>query len=210
LKTSEFPGLEFLVYESGALTKLSYSGAPHYYSKRGIKNLVFLTPIMPATKTRKTRFNEDERFMRLAIAQARSGIARGGPFGCVVARRGRVIARASNTVVRDSDATAHAEVKAIRAAGAELDTPFLSECTLYSTCEPCPMCFAASHWARIPRIVFGASIADATRAGFNEMRAPAAVLKNLTGEKIVLRGGVLRGECVALFKEWKRAGGKKY
>jgi len=158
---------------------------------------------------------EDEKFMRLAIAQARRGIACGeGPFGCVIVRKNKVknevVARAYNSVVCDDDATAHAEVKAIRAAGAALGTPFLCDCVLYSTCEPCPMCFSACWWARVARVVYGSEIATAAAAGLNELRVSVDALNRAGGGKISLRGGVLRGECAALFKEWKAAGGKKY
>ncbi len=72
------------------------------------------------------------------------------------------------------------------------------------------MCFAACHWARVPRIVYGSSLKDAVAAGLNEIRVSDAKLKKIDGEKTVLKGGVLRRECVALFKEWKRLGGKPY
>jgi tRNA(Arg) A34 adenosine deaminase TadA len=153
----------------------------------------------------------DERVMRLAVNEARAGIrAGGGPFGCVITRRGRVIAAAHNTVVRDSDATAHAEIKAIRAASSRLRKIFLDDCTVYATGEPCPMCFAACWWARVPRIVYGSPIAAAAAAGLNELRVSVDALNRAGGKKMVLRGGVLRRECASLFAEWKRAGGKKY
>ena len=90
--------------------------------------------------------NDDEGYLRQAIEVCRQGIAAGqSPFGAVIVRERRVIAAAHNTVWRDNDPTAHAEVNALRAAASALKTIDLGGCTLYSTCEPCPMCLAASH-----------------------------------------------------------------
>ena len=149
----------------------------------------------------------EAELMRLAIEQARAGIAAGqSPFGAVVARDGAVIAAAHNTVWRDVNPTAHAEINGLRAAAAALATIKLAGCTLYSTCEPCPMCLAASHWAKVDRVVYGATIADAAAAGFSELHVAAAELTALGGSPLRVEGGLLRDECAALFAEWKRAG----
>jgi tRNA(Arg) A34 adenosine deaminase TadA len=100
------------------------------------------------------------------------------------------------------DITAHAEVTAIRRACAALGAIDLAGCTIYSTCEPCPMCFSACHWARIDRVVYGASIDDARRAGFNELSISNEQMKRLGGSPIVIVGGVLRAQCASLFDEW--------
>src|SRR6516165_9769852 len=111
----------------------------------------------------------DADYMRLAIRKAQESIAAGqSPFGAVIIKDGEVVAATHNTVWRDSDPTAHAEVNCIRAAASALRLIDLSGCEMYSTCEPCPMCLSAIHWARIDRVVFGATIADAALAGFNE------------------------------------------
>src|SRR5262245_39005406 len=117
----------------------------------------------------------DEDAMRLAIAACRRGIAAGqSPFGSVIlGPDGQVVAEGYNTVWADTDPTAHAEVNTIRLAAGALGRIELSGCTLYSTCEPCPMCLASSHWAALDRVVFGALITDATAAGFREMPIPA-------------------------------------
>jgi tRNA(Arg) A34 adenosine deaminase TadA len=149
----------------------------------------------------------DTEFLRRAVAVCEQGIAAGqSPFGAVVVRDDRVIASAHNTVWRDGDPTAHAEVNALRAAAASLKTPDLSGCTLYSTCEPCPMCLAASHWAKFGRVVFGASIADATAAGFSELPVPASTLAAMGRSPLRVEGGVLREECADLFRKWREAG----
>jgi tRNA(Arg) A34 adenosine deaminase TadA len=117
----------------------------------------------------------DAEFLRLAIGAAREGIASGqSPFGSAIVRGGTVVAVAHNTVWRDTDPTAHAEINCIRAAARALETIDLAGSTLYATCEPCPMCLAAIHWAKIGRVVFGAGIADAAAAGFSELRVGEA------------------------------------
>ena len=147
-------------------------------------------------------------FMRRAIETTRRGIAAGqSPFGSVIVKdEAPVVAATHNTLWRDTDPTAHAEVNCIRAAAKTLGTVDLSGCTLYSTCEPCPMCLAAIHWAKIDRVVFGATIGDAGAAGFNELHVAAADLARMGGSPLAVEGGLLRGECAALFAEWERAG----
>ncbi len=109
-------------------------------------------------------------FLRRAIALATENVlsGKGGPFGAVIVRDGRIVGEGANSVTATLDATAHAEVNAIRAACRSLGTFVLSGCELYSSCEPCPMCLAASHWARLDAIYYGASAADAARAGFDD------------------------------------------
>ena len=148
----------------------------------------------------------EEDAMRRAIEVARRGIAEGqSPFGAAIIRGDELIAAAHNTVWRDGDPTAHAEVNAIRAAARALGTIDLSGTTLCSTCEPCPMCLAATHWARVDRGVFGARIADAAAAGFRELAVDAALLAKLGKSPLVVRGGLLSAEAAGLFDEWKAA-----
>src|SRR5574341_2624438 len=108
--------------------------------------------------------------MRLAIDMARKGAEQGqSPFGACIVRDDEVVACEHNAVLATMDSTAHAEVQAIRTACRALNTIDLSACTIYSTCEPCPMCFGACHWAKISRIVYGAGIDDALRLGFRQL-----------------------------------------
>ncbi len=149
----------------------------------------------------------DEAYMRLAIEKTREGIAAGqSPFGSVIVRDGQVIAATHNTVWRDGDPTAHAEVNCIRQAARELKTIALRGCTLYSTTEPCPMCLAAIHWAKLERVVYGATIADAAAAGFHELYVAAKELANLGRSPLRVEDGLLREECAALFAEWRATG----
>jgi len=109
-------------------------------------------------------------FLRRAIHLATENVktGRGGPFAAVVVRDGVIVGEGVNTVTASLDPTAHGEVNAIRAAAKALGTFSLAGCELYTSCEPCPMCLAASHWARLDAVYFGASAVDAARAGFDD------------------------------------------
>jgi tRNA(Arg) A34 adenosine deaminase TadA len=149
----------------------------------------------------------DEDLMRLAIRKTQEGIAAGQtPFAAVLAKGGAVVAATYNTVWLTCDPTAHAEVNCIRAAAAALETIDLSGCELFSTTEPCPMCLSAIHWAKITRVVFGATIADAAAAGFYELHVDAKMLAEMGRSHLCVEGGLLHADCVALFEEWRRAG----
>jgi tRNA(Arg) A34 adenosine deaminase TadA len=104
--------------------------------------------------------------IRLSIEGVRSG--RGGPFGCVVVRGGKVVGRGSNQVTSTCDPTAHAEIVAIREACRALGTFKLPDCELYASCEPCPMCLSAIYWARIPVVHYGNTRQDAAAVGFDD------------------------------------------
>lgn len=146
-------------------------------------------------------------YMRLAIEKTREGIDAGqSPFGSVIVRDGKVVAVTHNTVWLTTDPTAHAEVNCIRSAAKALNTIFLHGCTLYSTTEPCPMCLSAIHWAKIERVVFGATIGDAAAAGFHELFVPAKDLAALGKSPLKVESGLLQTECAALFTEWKTSG----
>ena len=144
-----------------------------------------------------------EALMRLAISEAEKGIATGqSPFGCAISLNGEVIASAHNHVVSDVDATAHAEVNAIRAACKNTNNIHLVGAIVATTCEPCPMCMAALHWARVEQVYYGATIADAEHAGFNELTLSAKSLLQQGGSTIKLIHGPLQAECQNLFKQW--------
>jgi guanine deaminase len=146
---------------------------------------------------------EPAELMQLAIDICRQGLAAGqSPFGCAIARDGELLACSHNTVLATTDITAHAEVNAIRAACRQTGHILLEGAIVATTCEPCPMCMAALHWARVDKVYFGASIADAAVAGFNELQRPAGELLRLGGSKLKLIPGVLPQECKQLFAEW--------
>lgn len=141
--------------------------------------------------------------MQHAIEAAKRGIAAGqSPFGCAVACEGRLLVATHNTVVSGVDITAHAEINALRQACQLRSNIHLPDCVVASTCEPCPMCMAALHWARVPEVCYGATIDDAAGAGFNELRLPAKDLLRQGNSQVRLTDGVQREACAALFDDW--------
>ncbi len=149
------------------------------------------------------RYKPDPKFMRMAIKRAQRNLRRhdGGPFGACIVRRGRVLAIARNTVL-SNDATCHAEINAIRIASRRIGGFDLSGSYIYSTTEPCPMCFSAVHWAKIDGIVYGTSIADVRMLGFNELSISNAGMKRLGGSTVKLVPGFLIDECGELLDKW--------
>src|SRR5262245_59574014 len=112
-----------------------------------------------------------DELMRLAIEKCREGLAKGqSPFGCAIALGDEVISCSHNTVVLTTAITAHAEVNAIREACKHVGNILLEGAVVATTCEPCPMCVSALHWARVDTVYYGATIADADTAGFNELQ----------------------------------------
>jgi guanine deaminase len=143
--------------------------------------------------------------MRLAIADALRGITRGegGPFGACIVKRGKLVALGHNRVLVTRNPTQHAEVCAIGLASKRLGTHVLAGCDIYSTTEPCPMCFAAIHWAKLRRVYFGTSVPDVQRLGFNELTISNRTLKRLGKSPLELHPGLLREECSALLRDWQ-------
>jgi guanine deaminase len=110
--------------------------------------------------------------MQIAYDEALKGMHNneGGPFGAAIVHNGKVVASAHNEVLKSNDPTAHAEVNAIRKASQALGRFDLSDCVLYTTCYPCPMCMGAIFWARIPTVYYASSMEDAARGGFDDRR----------------------------------------
>lgn len=124
---------------------------------------------------------------------------------------GKAVCCQHNRVWMDMDITAHAEILAIRGACRRLGTIDLSGCTVYTTCEPCPMCFSACHWAGVSRVVYGAEIKDAEEHGFNELFIPSDVMNRYDDKMVEIKGGVMRDECIGLFRKWaSRKGSRPY
>jgi guanine deaminase len=139
------------------------------------------------------------RAIQLATENVRSG--RGGPFAAVVVRDGRIVGEGVNTVTAANDPTAHGEVNAIRAACQTLGAFTLAGCQLYTSCEPCPMCLAASYWARFDAIYYGASAADAARAGFDDAFLYAELRKDAP-QRTLPSAQLLGDEAWASFAAW--------
>jgi len=153
-----------------------------------------------------------EKYMLMALQKARENFRPdqmdGGPFGACIVRRNKVLAVARNTVLRQ-DATCHAEMNAIRLASRALRSFDLSGCVIYSTTEPCPMCFSAIHWARIGTIVYGTRIRDVQRLGFHELTISNAVMKKRGKSDIILIPDFMPDACRQLLAAWDRLPGKK-
>jgi tRNA(Arg) A34 adenosine deaminase TadA len=145
-------------------------------------------------------------FMQRAIALATENVTSGagGPFGAVVVRGDEIIATGVNCVTLHNDPTAHAEVTAIRAACAALGDFRLTDCVLYSSCEPCPMCLAAIYWSRCAAIFYGNTAADAAAAGFNDSLLYAEVRKPLAERSIPILQ-LLPDQAIASFDAWRNS-----
>jgi guanine deaminase len=144
-----------------------------------------------------------EAHMRAAIQLSLEGVrtGRGGPFGCVVVRAGKVVGRGSNQVTSTCDPTAHAEIVAIRDACRELGTFSLADCEIYASCEPCPMCLSAIYWARIPEAYFGNSRQDAAAIGFDDDFIYTQIPLPIAERQLSMKP-LLGEEAKAAFSEW--------
>lgn len=151
---------------------------------------------------------QDEHWMRRAIGLATANVKLGsGPFGAVIVRNGVLIAEGQNRVAPDNDPTAHAEVIAIRRACAALQGFTLDGCTIYSSCEPCPMCLGAILWSRCAALYFGNTTGDAAAAGFADA-AYYAQICHQAQERDLPATNLLREEAQASFAAWARMPGK--
>lgn len=145
--------------------------------------------IMQAMEPHSTDRDFAVTFLEQAIDEAVTGVrsGAGGPFGAVIVRAGRVIARAHNLVTSTLDPTAHAEIVAIRNACQVVGDFRLTDATLYASCEPCPMCLSATYWARIHRVFHAASREDAAAAGFDDLALYAEIKGNRERGTVSLR-----------------------
>jgi tRNA(Arg) A34 adenosine deaminase TadA len=147
----------------------------------------------------------DAEFIRLAIQAAWQGLEKGEmPFGACLVRNGQVLSVAHNSAKADMDTTAHAEVQAIRLASHRVQALELTGCAIYSTCEPCPMCFTACVWAKVGKIVYACRIEDAERAGIRQVPIPSVRMNQLGQSGVVVVGDVLREDSLKLFDAWRR------
>ena len=147
--------------------------------------------------------DEHEKFMRKAISLSIQNIERGGgPFGAVIVKDGRIVATGVNRVTAVNDPTAHAEISAIRKAAKKLGTFSLEGCTLYTSCEPCPMCLGAIYWAHLDRMYYGNSKKDAADIGFDDAFIYEEL--DLRPEDRKLKSEVLLPEeAIKAFRDWE-------
>ena len=152
--------------------------------------------------------SEDKRiiFMREAIKLSTANVetGQGGPFGAVVVKNGKIIARGVNQVTKNNDPTAHAEVMAIRIACEVLGSFQLEGCEIYCSCEPCPMCLGAIYWARPDKIYFANSKSDAANIGFDDAFIYEELDKPVS-ERARFTEQILREEAQVAFRKWENS-----
>jgi len=146
---------------------------------------------------------EDENFMREAIRLSRESVKNGGgPFGAVIVKDGKIVAGSANSVTQDNDPTAHAEVNTIRLACKNLKTFDLSGCTIYTSCEPCPMCLGAVYWASISKMFFGNDKIDAQNIDFSD----AFIYREIElpyEKRNIPTQQICRDEAILAFQDWE-------
>ncbi len=145
------------------------------------------------------------RAIQLSIENVQSG--RGGPFGAVIVKDGAIIGEAANQVTCTNDPTAHAEVLAIRAACKTLAAFDLEGCEIYTSCEPCPMCLGAIYWARLARVYFANSDADASKIGFDDSLIYREIAQPHSKRKIPMIQ-MMREQALAAFRAWEKKSNK--
>jgi tRNA(Arg) A34 adenosine deaminase TadA len=173
-------------------------------------NKKFLDEASKMNRQNDDQINEHEKFMSMAIDLAKKGMdnEEGGPFGCVIVKNGEVIGLGNNKVTGTNDPTAHAEVVAIRDACANLKDFQLTDCTIYTTCEPCPMCLGAIYWARPKQVFFGALKEDAAKIGFDDQFIYEELDVELINRAISFQQ-IYRVNSIELFEIWKNNDKKK-
>lgn len=148
--------------------------------------------------------------MKEAINEARKtmNLNYGGPFGATIVKDGKIICVASNTVLKDNDPTAHAEINAIRKAGKILGTHDLTGCELYATGYPCPMCLSAIIWSNIKKVYYGTNLKDAENIGFRDDFIYNYIKNNDNNVLEIIN--LYHDDCLELFKEYKEKNKKLY
>jgi guanine deaminase len=164
------------------------------------------------SENRLKKIHIKEEIMRRAIELAIKNVDLGyGPFAAIITDfDGQVISSQSNSVIRDDCPTKHAEINTIEKACKKIGKDGLRKCVIYSTTEPCPMCFGAIHWAKIPIIVYGSRISDAKILGMNELKISNQRLKTLSDSQILLIKDYMRDEALEIFDRFKKKKGKLY
>jgi len=152
----------------------------------------------------------DRIFLQQAIALAKQGVKEGagGPFGCIIVKDGQVVGKGWNQVTSSNDPTAHAEVVAIRDACQHVGSYQLTDCDVYASCEPCPMCLGALYWARPRRVVYASTRHEAAEAGFDDAFIYVEINIPPEERKIPFSHTALE-DASAVFRSWKEKGDKK-
>ena len=152
-----------------------------------------------------------KEFMEIAMSEAREGVLNndGGPFGVAIVKNGEVIASGHNRVLSSNDSTCHGEIDAIRKAERKLGTYNLSDCELYTTGEPCPMCLAAILWANIKKVYYGCRLSDNEKIGFRDAKFDGIMggRSNLPDEFMEEKD---RDACLKIFEEYEKMDAERY
>jgi guanine deaminase len=156
------------------------------------------------------KMERHKHFMDEAIREGEKNLvsAHGGPFGAVIVRNNEIVGRSGNNVLKRNDPTAHAEVEAIRLAANHLGSYDLSDCVIYTSCEPCPMCLGAIFWARIHTIYYAADRHDAAAAGFDDSKF-YRMIGQPASEREIQSIRIMQKEGASLFKKWLEIPHKK-
>lgn len=149
---------------------------------------------------------QHNKFMRMAIRLSEQNVSKalGGPFGAVIVKDGKIIAKSANKVTQNNDPTAHAEVAAIRLACRKLKTFDLNGCIIYTSCEPCPMCLSAIYWAQIDSIYYANTKYDAANIGFNDQFIYDEIALDKDKRKIAMHQ-LLGTEAKSAFEQWEQS-----
>ncbi|MFM6976253.1 MAG: nucleoside deaminase [Sphingobacteriaceae bacterium] len=149
---------------------------------------------------------QHRKFMQMAIRLAEKNVneAKGGPFGAVIVKEGKVIAKSANKVTLSNDPTAHAEVSAIRIACKKLKTFDLTGCIIYTSCEPCPMCLGAIYWSRLATIYYANTKKDAAEIGFDDQFIYEELDLAMEQRKLPIIQ-MMRPEALAAFRLWDKS-----
>jgi len=147
--------------------------------------------------------DQDRKFMTRAIELAKNGVEMnaGGPFGCVVVKNGEIVGEGNNRVTSSNDPTAHAEIVAIRNACDHLSSFQLEGCSIYTSCEPCPMCLGAIYWARPEQVFYACNRRDAAEIGFDDDFIYEELAKH-NGERQLELTSLMRDEALEVFGQW--------
>ena len=147
--------------------------------------------------------DKQRQYMQMAIDASVENVKNGGgPFGAVIVRNDEVVAVGTNRVTANNDPTAHAEVMAIRAACQKLNTFRLTDCEIYTSCEPCPMCLSAIYWSGIRTIFYGNNVQDAAKIGFSDQFIYDELKRPLI-QRVIPAINLMRHEAQAAFRAWE-------
>lgn len=152
------------------------------------------------------KIKEHEKFMRMAIKLSEQNVQKilGGPFGAVIVKEGKIIAKSGNKVTTTLDPTAHAEVSAIRIACKKLKTFDLTGCVIYTSCEPCPMCLSAIYWAHLDAVYYANTKQDAADIGFDDQFIYDEIALSFEKRRLSI-SQLLRDEAIEAFKLWDKS-----